>query len=77
MSEVGAGIQLSPNGVRILARLGLAEALAGFCTEPDFHKYGVWDTGETILRTALMPRVRDTYGFAYYHAYRADLIDAW
>lgn len=74
--EVGAGIQLSPNGVRILEKLGLADALRSFCTEPDFHKYSVWDTGETLLRTALMPRVRDTYGFAYYHAYRPDLIEA-
>ena len=74
--DVGAGIQLSPNGVRVLTRLGLGNALAEFCTEPDFHKYSVWDTGETLLRTALMPRVRDTYGFAYYHAYRPDLIAA-
>jgi salicylate hydroxylase len=74
--EVGAGIQLSPNGVRVLETLGLRQALEGFCTEPDFHKYSVWDTGETILRTALMPRVRDVYGYAYYHAHRPDLIEA-
>lgn len=75
-AEVGAGIQLSPNGVRILEQLGLGDALRSFCTEPDFHKYSVWNTGETILRTALMPRVREAYGHAYYHAYRSDLIDA-
>jgi salicylate hydroxylase len=74
--EVGAGIQLSPNGVRVLETLGLKEKLARFCTEPDFHKYSVWDTGETILRTALMPRVREAYGYAYYHAHRPDLIEA-
>ena len=75
-TEVGAGIQLSPNGVRVLETLGLGDALRSFCTEPDFHKYSAWDTGETILRTALMPRVRETYGYAYYHAHRSDLIDA-
>jgi salicylate hydroxylase len=74
--DVGAGIQLSPNGVRVLDRLGLGERLAEFCTEPDFHKYSVWNTGETILRTALRPRVRESYGYPYYHAYRPDLIDA-
>ncbi len=74
--DVGAGIQLSPNGVRVLETLGLKEQLARFCTVPDFHKYSVWDTGETILRTALMPRVREAYGYAYYHAHRPDLIDA-
>jgi salicylate hydroxylase len=75
-ADVGAGIQLSPNGVRILERLGLGQALQSFCTEPDFHKYSVWDSGETLLRTPLMPRVRDTYGYAYYHAHRPDLIAA-
>jgi len=74
--EVGAGIQLSPNGVRVLEALGLKDALASFCTEPDFHKYSVWDTGETILRTPLMPAVREAYGHAYYHGYRPDLIEA-
>lgn len=74
--EVGAGLQLSPNGVRVLERLGLKAELAGFCAEPDFHKYAVWNTGEVILRTALMPKVRDVYGCAHYHAYRPDLIDA-
>jgi salicylate hydroxylase len=62
--------------VRVLEKLGLADRLREFCTQPDFHKYSVWDSGETLLRTALMPRVRDTYGFAYYHAYRPDLINA-
>lgn len=74
--EVGAGIQISPNGVRILEQLGLGSRLRAFCTEPDFHKYSVWDSGETVLKTPLMPKVRQTYGHAYYHAHRADLIDA-
>lgn len=73
-AKVGAGIQLSPNGVRVLETLGLGDALAALCTEPDFHKYSVWDTGETLLRTPLMPQVRQAYGYAYYHAHRADLI---
>ena len=73
--EVGAGIQLSPNGVRILDRLGLSDGLAAVSTEPDFHKYSVWDSGETVLKTPLKPMVRETYGFPYYHAHRADLIE--
>ncbi len=74
--EVGAGIQISPNGVQILEQLGLGQVLPTFCTEPDFHKYSVWDSGETVLKTPLMPLVREAYGHAYYHAHRADLIDA-
>ncbi|MDA0272644.1 MAG: FAD-dependent monooxygenase [Proteobacteria bacterium] len=74
-TTVGAGIQLSPNGVRVLDQLGLGEKLKLFCSEPDFHKYSVWDTGETVLKTPLQPMVKATYGHAYYHAHRADLID--
>ncbi len=74
--EVGAGIQLSPNAVRILKWLGLGDDLQGICAEPDFHKYSVWDTGETVLRVALKPQVEQIYGSPYYHAYRPDLIDA-
>ena len=74
--EVGAGIQLSPNGTRILAQLGIGRELANFSTEPDFHKYTVWDTGEIVLTTPLKPRVRETYGHAYFHSHRADLIKA-
>jgi len=74
--EVGAGIQLSPNAVRVLSALGLDRDLQDVCAEPDFHKYSVWDTGETVLRVALKPQVAQLYGSPYYHAYRPDLIDA-
>jgi len=74
--EVGAGIQLSPNGVRVLERLGLKQQLSEFCTTPQAHRYSVWNTGETILTTPLMPKVLNAYGHAYYHAHRPDLIDA-
>jgi salicylate hydroxylase len=74
--EVGAGIQLSPNAVRILSWLGLDDDLKQVCAEPDFHKYSVWDSGETVLRVALKPQVEKIYGSPYYHAYRPDLIDA-
>lgn len=76
LTEVGGGIQLSPNGVRILEWFGLGDDLAGFCTQPDFHKFAVWDTGEAVLTTPLMPKAREHFGSPYYHAYRPDLIGA-
>jgi len=74
--EVGAGLQLSPNGVRILGWLGLGDDLARFCTAPDSHKFNAWDSGEEVLRTALGPTVEDLFGAPYYHAFRPDLLDA-
>ncbi|MFN3232180.1 MAG: FAD-dependent monooxygenase [Alphaproteobacteria bacterium] len=72
--DVGAGIQLSPNGVRILERLGLAQDLAAYVCEPDSHKFMSWDSGETVLRTPLMPRAKEEFGSAYYHAHRRDVV---
>ncbi len=74
--DVGAGIQLSPNGVRILERLGLANDFPGYVSEPDSHKMVSWDTGEIVLQTPLMPRAKERFGAAYYHAHRRDLIEA-
>ena len=76
LTEVGAGIQLSPNGVRILEWLGLGDDLATFGVEPGSHQLKDWQTGDTVLQTPLKAVVKDRFGHAYYHAHRADLIDA-
>ena len=76
LAEVGAGIQLSPNGVRILEWLGLGEGLARYGVEPGAHQLKDWKTGETVLQTPLKSIVKSTFGSAYYHAHRADVIDS-
>ncbi len=75
LTEVGAGIQLSPNGVRILEWLGLGDALAGFGVEPGSHQLKDWRSGATVLQTPLRSVARKSFGAAYYHAHRADLIE--
>jgi salicylate hydroxylase len=76
LTEVGAGIQLSPNGVRILDWLGLSDALAEFCVEPEAHQLKDWQSGEIVLETPLRALVRERFGAPYYHAHRADVIAA-
>ncbi len=76
LAEVGAGIQLSPNGVRILDWLGLGDDLARFGVEPGGHQLKDWQSGDIVLETPLKAVVRETFGAPYYHAHRADLIDA-
>ena len=53
LTEVGAGIQISPNASRILHRLSLAEALADMGVEPLAWHQRRWDDGRTLLRTPL------------------------
>ena len=43
LGEIGAGLQISPNGNRVLAALGLTEAIAGIAAEPQGKKVRLWD----------------------------------
>jgi len=65
--EVGAGLQISPNGAAVLRALGLGDALdrAGVAAEAVILRDGLGD--ETVLRLPLAGR-----GFRFVH--RADLI---
>lgn len=76
LMPIGAGIQLSPNCVRILEWLGLGEQLSAFGVLPEGLEMREHDTGELMLRTPLGPAAREAFGASYYHAHRADLLDA-
>src|SRR5512141_2718296 len=76
ISEVGAGIAVSPNATRILYRLGLAEALEAKAVKPTAGHYHRWDDGRTLLRTPLAGAMEAAFGFPLYHMHRADLVRA-
>jgi salicylate hydroxylase len=65
LTEVGAGIQISPNASRILHRLSLAEALADMGVEPLAWHQRRWDDGRTLLRTPLAEAMGATFGFPH------------
>jgi salicylate hydroxylase len=75
LSEVGAGIQISPNASRILHGLGLADALAKMGVTPLAIHQRRWDDGRTLLRTPLGEAVEAAFGFPHYQMHRADLLD--
>ncbi|MFN3689226.1 FAD-dependent monooxygenase [Salinarimonas sp.] len=72
-SEVGAGLQLSPNASRVLAGLGLGPALARAATEPDRAVIRSGANGREIGAMALGPAMRKRYGAPYLVVHRADL----
>ena len=76
LSEVGAGIQVSPNASRILHRLGLADALANMGVKPLAIHQRRWDDGRTLLRTPLAEAMEAAFGFPHYQMHRADLLNA-
>lgn len=74
LEEVGAGVQLSPNGVAVLQHLGVHEALRKLAFQPQDLLYRDWQSGQVLMRNPLMPQVAEQFGAPYYHAHRADLL---
>lgn len=70
--EVGAGLQISPNGAAVLRALGLAEALSGLSLRTQAIELRDGYGGVSVLRLDLA-RLRPDGGFHLVH--RADLID--
>lgn len=73
-TEVGAGLQLSPNATRLLHRYGLADALRRVAVKPSHVEIRRWDDGRILGREELGDAVEDAYGAPYYHFHRADLL---
>lgn len=72
--EAGAGIQLSPNATKVLLQLGLGDALAALCVQPEATHIRNWRSGRQISQTPLGEAAQARYGAPYYHAHRGDLI---
>ena len=47
LAELGAGVQISANGARVLFALGLEPALRKAWCEPEGKEIRLWNTGET------------------------------
>src|SRR4051812_35862139 len=61
VSEVGAGVQISPNAARILHGLGLAGALDRIGVRPLAVHQRRWHDGRTLLRTPLAGAVETAF----------------
>lgn len=72
-SEVGAGIQISPNASRVLAALGLAPALRRAASEPPGVEVRALDSGRRLGGVALGSDAQARFGAPYYVIHRADL----
>lgn len=73
LSEVGAGIQIGPNGVRVLYAMGYQQQLGEFAfSTPDFISV-THDTAEFRLKVPLSSSSIASYGVPYLTAHRADL----
>ncbi len=72
-AAAGAGIQLGPNGVRVLQRLGLADALRPAVGEPDALEVHDGSTARTLAALPLGRWIAARHGAPYWVVHRGDL----
>ncbi|UZD92231.1 FAD-dependent monooxygenase [Cognatishimia activa] len=72
ISEVGAGIQVSPNGFCVLKALGLAEEIRKTCLKAEAVELNDYKAGRLVTRLDLGLLDDDQ---EYFFVHRADLID--
>jgi salicylate hydroxylase len=73
LKEIGAGIQISSNGSRVLFALGLEDALAKVQVRPERRVLRHWSTGETWNWFDLGDRSIERFGTPHLMLHRGDL----
>ena len=73
LAELGAGVQISANGARVLFALGLEDAIRRVWCEPAGKEIRLWNTGETWKLFDLGAESVARYGAPYFMMHRADL----
>lgn len=76
LKEVGAGIQISPNGNKVLDALGVFEGLRQLSCDPERKEFRLWNTGRPWPMFSLGKAVIEKYGYPYLTVYRPDMHDA-
>jgi len=73
LRELGAGVQISANGTRVLHALGLREALEKVQVLPAGKAIRLWNTGQSWKLFDLGMESVERYGFPYITIHRGDL----
>ena len=74
LREVGAGVQLSANGLRALHELGVLDALSKLACEAEGKEIRLWNSGQTWPLFEVGLESVERYGFPHYLTYRPDLL---
>jgi salicylate hydroxylase len=73
LGELGAGLQISPNGSRVLLDLGLGEALQACVCQARGKEIRMWDTGQRWKLFDLGDDCLARFGAPYWMVHRGDL----
>src|SRR5579872_819692 len=72
-ARIGAGIQMMPNSMKVLRKIGVEEKVRSIAFQPYSHLNREWDTGK-VMRELPMPE--SLFGAPYLCMHRADLHNA-
>ncbi len=73
LGEVGAGIQLSANAMKVLDAIGLRSTLEPMAVRPQAFEFRRFDSGEMLHRLPLGDAHEQRHGAPYFQLHRADL----
>ena len=73
LRELGAGVQIGPNGARVLIELGLRPALERVVSKAGAKQARLWNTGEIFPLSDLSQDWVARFGAPYWTAHRRDL----
>lgn len=71
--EVGAGLQVSPNGAKVLYALGLKSSIEAVAFKPQAVHLRLAESGSLVLAMPLGRAAEKRYGAPWYQLHRADL----
>jgi salicylate hydroxylase len=75
LGEIGAGVQIGPNAMKVFRALGVDREVIGKSVEAGQHVLRSWNTGHTLFATKLKGTFETKFGAGYYQIHRADLLD--
>lgn len=73
LGELGAGLQISPNGARVLQALGLEPALKACVSQAQGKEIRMWNTGQRWKLFDLGEDCLQRFGAPYWMVHRGDL----
>jgi 6-hydroxynicotinate 3-monooxygenase len=72
-TRLGAGIQMSPNAMKVLRKIGLEPAMLEIAFRPPSQFSREWDTGKLLLEVPFGDAIDRRYGAPYLLMHRGDL----
>lgn len=76
LSEIGAGIQISPNGMKVFRAMGMEDQISKNAFQPEALEMRFGRSGRQIFRIEAEQAIIERWGAPYLHLHRADLVAA-